>query len=134
MRLRRPCGKYSFARAFVTQEQTIGGQRGRGLPVQYVVQAPTFERLKDVIPPFMDEAQNSPVFSTVDLDLKFNKPELTVQIDRDRARALGITVRDIAETLQLYFSGQRYGYFIFDGSNTRSSRRPTGPIATNRST
>ncbi|HWR83140.1 MAG TPA: efflux RND transporter permease subunit [Candidatus Deferrimicrobium sp.] len=105
----------TFARAYVTQEQTIGGGRGGGLPVQYVIQAPTLERLKEVIPSFMERAQSSPVFQVVDLNLKFNKPELTIQIDRDRARALGITVRDIAETLQLYFSGQRYGFFILNG-------------------
>jgi hypothetical protein len=51
----------------------------------------------------------------VDLNLKFNKPELNVEIDRDRAKALGVSVQDIAQTLQLYFSGQRFGYFIFKG-------------------
>ncbi len=106
---------YSFARAFVTQEQTISANRGRGLPVEYVIQAPTFDKLKEVIPEFMEKAQADPAFSVVDLNLKFNKPELTIEIDRDRARALGVTVRDIAETLQLYFSGQRYGFFIFNG-------------------
>jgi len=106
---------YTFARAYVTQEQTIGGSRGSGLPVQFVIQAPTLERLKDVIPPFMERAQSNPAFQVVDLNLKFNKPELTIEIDRERARALGITVRDIAETLQLYFSGQRYGFFIMNG-------------------
>jgi len=106
---------YTFARAYVTQEQTIGGTRGSGLPVQYVIQAPDLERLKEVIPKFMEKAQADPVFQVVDLNLKFNKPELTVEIDRERARALGITVRDIAETLQLYFSGQRYGFFIMNG-------------------
>ncbi len=105
----------TFARAFVTQEQTIGNTRGRGLPVQYIIQAPSLERLREVIPPFFEKAQSSPAFQIVDLDLKFNKPELTIEIDRDRARALGITVRDIAETLQLFFSGQRYGFFILNG-------------------
>ncbi len=107
--------QFSFARAFVTQEQTISANRGRGLPVEYVIQAPTFDKLKEVIPEFMEKAQADPAFSVVDLNLKFNKPELTIEIDRDRARALGVTVRDIAETLQLYFSGQRYGFFIFNG-------------------
>ncbi|MBI5869210.1 MAG: efflux RND transporter permease subunit [candidate division Zixibacteria bacterium] len=107
---------YTFARTYVTQEQTIGGGgRGRGLPVQYVIQAPTFEKLKSVIPAFMEKAQADPVFQVVDLDLKFNKPELAISIDRDRARALGVTVRDIAETLQLFFSGSRYGYFVLNG-------------------
>jgi multidrug efflux pump len=106
----------SFARAYVTQEQTIGGGgRGRQLPVQYVIQAPTMDRLREVIPAFMERAADDPAFQVVDLDLKFNKPELTIEIDRDRARVLGVTVRDIAQTLQLYFSGQRYGYFLMGG-------------------
>jgi multidrug efflux pump len=106
---------YTFARSYITQEQTIGGGRGRGLPVQYVLQAPSFEKLREVLPRFMEKANNDSLFQVVDLDLKFNKPEITVEIDRDRARALGVTVRDIAQTLQLFFSGQRYGYFILDG-------------------
>lgn len=107
----------TFARAFVSQEQTIatGGGARNQLPVQYVIQAPNFDRLKEALPVFMEKAQGSSVFQVVDLNLKFNKPELTIEIDRDRARALGITVRDIAETLQLYFSGQRYGFFILNG-------------------
>ncbi len=105
----------AFARTYVTQEQTIGGGRGPGLPLQYVIQAPTLEKLREVIPAFMEKAQADPAFQVVDLNLKFNKPELTIEIDREKARALGITARDIAETLQLYFSGQRYGYFILNG-------------------
>jgi len=113
--LTRDLRNYTFARAYVTQEQTIGGGRGRSLPVQYVIQAPSFEKLRAVIPQFMEKAQSNPAFGVVDLDLKFNKPELTIEIDRERARSLGITVRDIASTLQLYFSGQRYGYFVLNG-------------------
>ncbi len=106
--------KYNFARTFVIQEQTIGGSRNAGLPVQYVILAPDFEKLKKYLPRFMEEVQSDPMFQVVDLNLKFNKPELSVEIDRDRARSLGINVRDIAENLQLYFSGQRYGYFIMN--------------------
>jgi multidrug efflux pump len=107
--------QYNFARTFVVQEQTIGGGRGAGLPVSLVIQAPNFEKLKEIIPKFMDKAQTNPNFQVVDLNLKFNKPELTIEIDRERARILGVSVLDIAETLQLYYSGQRFGYFIKDG-------------------
>ncbi len=113
--LTRSLRDYTFARAYVTQEQTIGGGRGRSLPVQFVIQAQTFDKLRAVIPQFMEKAQADSAFPVVDLDLKFNKPEMTIEIDRERARSLGITVRDIASTLQLYFSGQRYGYFILNG-------------------
>jgi multidrug efflux pump len=108
--------KYNFARSFVVQEQTIQvGRGGRGLPIQFVVQAPTIEELKAIIPSFLAKASESPVFDAVDLDLKFNKPELTVEIDRDKAREMGVEVGDIAQTLQLLYSGQRFGYFIKNG-------------------
>ena len=105
---------YTFARTFVTQEQTIGGSFGR-LPVQYVLQAPNLEKLREVIPKFMEEARQSSYFEVVDRDLKFNKPELLVEINREKARELGVSVRDIAETIQLLFSGQRFGFFIMNG-------------------
>jgi multidrug efflux pump len=107
--------KMTFARTIVSQEQTIQVGRSSGMPVQYVIQAPTLEKLKAVLPKFMEKAQADPAFQVVDLNLKFNKPEMTIEIDRERARTLGVTIRDIAETLQLFFSGQRMGYFIYNG-------------------
>lgn len=106
--------KYNFARSFVIQEQTIGGSF-MGLPVQFVIQAPSIEKMKEVLPKFLERAAQNPTFNVVDIDLKFNKPELQVKINRDKAIQMGVTVEDIAATLQLYFSGQRYGYFIMNG-------------------
>ena len=105
----------TFARAFVTQDQTIRAGRGGGLPVQFVVQAQNFDKLKAAVPIFLQRAQDDPRLQVVDVNLKFNKPELKIEIDRDKARATGVTVRDIAEALQLYFSGSRYGFFIHNG-------------------
>lgn len=105
----------SFARTFIIQEQTISTGGRAGLPVQFVLQAPNFEKLKQYLPKFMEKVQQNPKFQVSDLDLKFNKPELTIEIDRERARSLGLSVRDIAEALQLYYSGQRYGYFVMNG-------------------
>lgn len=101
-------------RAFVAQEQTIGDSRG-GLPVQYVIQAPNLDKLKEILPEFMKKAAQSEVFSIVDLDLKFNKPELKVTIDREKALAMGVSVQNIAQTLQLTLSGQRFDFFIMNG-------------------
>ncbi|MNU89744.1 Efflux pump membrane transporter BepE [compost metagenome] len=108
-------GTYNFARSFIVQEQTIGGGRSAGLPVQYVLQAPNFESMKEILPKFMDQAMSDPTFKIVDVDLKFNKPELQVEINRDKAASVGVNINEIATTLQLYFSGQRYGYFIMNG-------------------
>ncbi|OGU31856.1 MAG: acriflavin resistance protein [Ignavibacteria bacterium GWA2_55_11] len=107
--------QYSEARVFVTQEQTIGVGRRGGLPVQFVIQAPDFEHLRDVIPRFLEEARQHKAFQVVDVNLKFNKPELHLAVDRDKARNLGLSMSDVAQTLQLYFSGQRMGYFIREG-------------------
>lgn len=105
--------KNNFARCYATQEQTIATtRRGAGLPVQFVILAPDFESLKATLPKFMDKVMEDKAFQVVDVDLKFNKPELRIDIDRDRAKTLGVTIRDIAENLQLYFSQQRYGYFV----------------------
>ena len=101
------------AQAFVSQPQSIGNRRG-GLPVQYVLQAQSLDQLKEVIPDFIREANSDDTFVFAEVDLKFNQPELQVQIDRDRARSLGVSVRDIAQTLQLSLSGTRFAYFIID--------------------
>ncbi len=106
--------EYSGVRTFITQAQTIGDRRG-GFPVQFVIQAPEIDKLKEVLPAFMLKASQSPKFSFVDLDLKFNKPEINLSIDRDKARNLGVSIIDISQTLQLGLSGARFGYFIMDG-------------------
>lgn len=106
------------ARVFVNQEQTIsasgGGGRG-GMPVQYVLQNQDFEKIRQVLPLFLDEVNKSSVFQTADVNLKFNKPQIDLSIDRNRAQVLGVSVIDIAHTLQLAFSGQRFSYFEMNG-------------------
>ena len=100
---------------FISQDQTIGSSRRSSLPVQFVIQAPNFERLRQVLPEFLQAAQADPTFAVVNADLKFNKPELQVAIDRDRARDLGVSALDISQTLATALSGQRFGYFVRDG-------------------
>jgi multidrug efflux pump len=106
--------KYTAVRTFVTQAQTIGDRRG-GFPVQFVIQAADIEKLREILPVFMAKASESPKFAFVDLDLKFNKPEINISINRDKARSLGVNVVDIAQTMQLGLSGSRFGNFIMDG-------------------
>lgn len=106
--------RYPAARAIVTQQQTIGSRRG-GLPVQYVIQAPNFESLEEVLPGFLEAADRHPDLSMIDVNLKFNKPEIRVDIDRDRGRDIGVSALDVSRTIQLALSGQRFGYFIRDG-------------------
>ncbi len=101
-------------RGFASQPQSIGDRRG-GLPVQYVIQAPSLEKLKEIIPEFMEKVGQSPAFIFSDINLKFTKPELEIEIDREKARNIGVSVQEIARTLQLSYSGQRFAYFIMNG-------------------
>ncbi|MBP8777520.1 MAG: efflux RND transporter permease subunit, partial [Bacteroidaceae bacterium] len=100
------------AKIIPSQEPTIATSNSRGLPVQFVIQNLDFEKLHEILPKFMDEAQNSAVFSNVDVDLKFNKPEINITVDRLKANSLGVSEKDISNTLNLAYSGSRYGYFL----------------------
>ncbi|MDP3436587.1 MAG: efflux RND transporter permease subunit, partial [Bacteroidales bacterium] len=106
--------KMTGARSFVNQQQTFGGRRG-GMPVQYVIQAKDLDSLKNVIPLFLNEVAQSPVFANSDINLRFTKPELSINIDRDKASLMGVSIQNIAQTLQLSMSEQRIGYFIRNG-------------------
>jgi len=103
---------FTPARVIASQEPTIATSTSRGLPVQFVLQNLDFEKIKEVLPKFLEEAQNSEVFSTVDADLKFNKPELNITVDRLKATSMGINERDISDALNYAFSGSRSGYFL----------------------
>ncbi len=109
---------FQQAKTFVLQQQTIsagGGGASSSFPVQYVLKTQDFDKLREAVPKFMEEAQKSNVFQGVDVNLKFNKPEIDVEIDREKAKSLGLSVKDIAQTMQLAFSGQRYSYFEMFG-------------------
>ncbi|MCE5347970.1 MAG: efflux RND transporter permease subunit [Bacteroidales bacterium] len=106
--------KKTKARAMVMQQSTFGGRRA-GLPVQYVLQATSIDKLRSVLPDFMAKVMDNPTFQMADVNLKFTKPELRVNIDRDKASTLGVSTQNIGQTLQLALSGQRFGYFFMNG-------------------
>jgi multidrug efflux pump len=107
--------RFPQGRAFASQEQTISVSRRGGQPVQFVIQNNNFEKIRNVLPQFLEEANKSDVLQGVDADLKFNKPELRVQIDRMRASELGVSVAEINQALELAYSDRRLGYFYKSG-------------------
>jgi multidrug efflux pump len=109
--------RFPEAKGFVIQDQTIstGGGARFGLPVQFVLQNLDFNKIKEVLPKFLEEANKSEVFQTVDINLKFNKPELQISIDRLKAAEVGVSVIDVSQTLQLALSGRRLSYFNMQG-------------------
>lgn len=112
-RLSRMVKRFPEVRGNATQEQTITTSlaSSSSMPVQLVIQNLDFEKLKAAIPKIMEAAQNDSVFGNVDVNLKFNKPELQVEIDRLKASSLGVSIEDISNTLQLMLSGRRFGYY-----------------------
>ncbi len=117
MDLQKKVGRFNDARIFAVQEQTISiglGSRG-ALPVQYIIENLDFEKIKAVIPKFLEEARKDKTFQNVDVNLKFNKPEMQLTIDRMKVKDLGLTTTDVAATVQAAFSGARSAYFIMNG-------------------
>jgi multidrug efflux pump len=106
--------KKTKARAMVMQQSTFGGRRA-GMPIQYVLQATSIDKLRQVLPAFMARVTDDPMFQMADVNLKFTKPELRIHIDREKASALGVSTQNIGQTLQLALSGQRFGYFFMNG-------------------
>lgn len=112
--LTRAVSTQTDARAFVQQQSSFGGRRG-GMPVQYVLQAPNLEKLQEVLPKFMAAVYESPTFRMADVDLKFSKPEVRLSVNRNKANLMGVSTRDVAQTLQYGLSGQRMGYLYLNG-------------------
>ena len=125
--------KKTKARSFVQQQSSFGGRRG-SMPVQYVIQATSIEKLQKVLPEFLVRVHDNPTFKMADVDLKFSSPEIRVNINRDKAGSMGTSVRSVAETLQYGLSGQRMGYFYMNGKqyeiigqvNRQQRNTPTG--------
>jgi HAE1 family hydrophobic/amphiphilic exporter-1/multidrug efflux pump len=115
--LGRKLSKFNEVRIFPQQDQTIAVGAGRfGLPVQFVLENMDFDKLKQAIPKFLDAARQDPTFSNVDVNLKFNNPEIQLSVDRMKVKDLGLTTEDVVSAIQAAFSGGRLAYFIM-GAN-----------------
>ncbi len=115
--LTRNLKNFPDAKSFVIQDQTINGSGGSraGLPVQFILQNQDFSKIQQYLPKFTEAVSTNKTFQGFDVNLKFNKPELVITIDRDKAKSLGVSVQSVAQTLQLAYSGLRYGYYTQQG-------------------
>ncbi len=136
--LNRKLKRFNDAKIFAIEEQTISvglGSRG-SLPVQFVLQNQDLEKLKEMIPRFLDEAKKDKTFSNVDVNLKFNKPEVALTLDRMKIKDLGLSSEDVVAAIQAAFSGGRLAYFLTGGHQysviaqvERSDRDKPGDIS-----
>lgn len=111
----RHVSQFTEARAFAIQDQTIQVNRRGGQAVQFVLQNNDFDKLSEVLPRFLEEANKSDILQQIDADLKFNKPELRIHVDRLKAAQLGVSIADVSQALQTAYSNQRLGYFTRSG-------------------
>lgn len=115
--MQRKFAKYNQARIFAIQEQTIAVGLGSrvSLPVQFVIQNQDLSKLQDMIPKFLEETLKDKTFANVDVNLKFNRPEIQLSVDRMKIKDLDLTTSDVISALQAAFSGGRLAYFIQNG-------------------
>ena len=115
--LQKNATNFTQARSFVIQDQTINGSGGSraGMPVQFILQNQDFNKIQTYLPKFLEEVSKNAIFQGVDVNLKFNRPELSITINRERAKALGVSVQQIAQSLQFAYGGIRYSYFNKNG-------------------
>ena len=113
-KLSKEITQFTGVRASISQPPTIGSRFG-GQPLQFVILAQNYDKLVEALPKFLDEANKDPRLQFVDVNLKVNKPEISLTIDREKASELNVSVEDIGRTLQIAFGGQRMGYFLKDG-------------------
>jgi hydrophobe/amphiphile efflux-1 (HAE1) family protein len=115
--LQEKMNRFIDARIFIIQEQTIsvGSGSRTSLPVQFVLQNQDLNKLKEYIPKFLAEVRKDKTFSNVDVNLKFNKPEIDITLDRIKIKDLNLSTFDVIAAMQSAFSGGRLAYFIQNG-------------------
>jgi len=91
------------------------GQSFRNPPVQFVVQGNSYDQLDRVVNELMAKARAFPGLANVDSDLKLNKPQLSVDIDREKAAAVGVQVEAIGRTLETLLGGRQVTRFKREG-------------------
>jgi multidrug efflux pump len=91
--------------AFVINPPSLGGSFSSS-PVEYVLQGETYEELNQAVGTVMGEASKLGYMINLDTDLRLNKPQLDLTIDRERAAGLGVSVTDIGLTLETFLGGR----------------------------
>ncbi len=109
---------YAGIQAAVFQPPSLPG--GFGTPVQFeITTTHSFDRLYDVAQQFLTEARKSGRFIYIDTDLKIDQPQATVEIDRNKAALLGLTMADIGASMSAMLGGGYVNYFSLDGRSYR---------------
>ena len=101
-------------RAFPIQPAALG-QRGFSTPVQFVLGGDTYEALAEWRDAFLAKASENPRLLNLDADYKEVKPQLLIQVDRNRAADLGVSVSEVGRTLETMLGSRRVTTYLDRG-------------------
>jgi multidrug efflux pump len=108
-------GAFPGARSSVINPPSFGGAGGFGQPIQFVLGGPDYDTLRGWRDTVMQKAQETGQFVNIDSNYRESQPDIRVQIDRQRAADLGVSVEDIGRTLELMFGEREVSTFVSRG-------------------
>jgi multidrug efflux pump len=87
------------------------GQSFRDPPVQFVIQGDTYEQLREAVDRMMEKGRGYPGLANLDSDLRLDKPQIAVRLDRDKVADVGVDVDTVGRTLETLFAGRKVTRF-----------------------
>jgi multidrug efflux pump len=110
-KLRRIAGVNAFA-----SDPPSLGVRASSRPIEFVIQTSgTYEELQGHVDKVLARVANSPILENIDTDLKLNKPEFTIEMDRAKVADLGLDVSVVGRTLETLLGGRQVTRFEMNG-------------------
>jgi multidrug efflux pump len=103
-----------------------------GAPVQFIIgTTQSYDQLNGVTQNFLSEVRKSGRFFFADTDLKIDRPQVTVDIDRDKTALMGISMSDVGGALSAMLGGGYVNYFSMEGRSYRVMAQADQPYRLN---
>ncbi|GAB6072065.1 efflux RND transporter permease subunit [Venenivibrio stagnispumantis] len=109
--LRKDLRKVPDVRAIIDIPSAVGPRAGRSADIMYIIKGSDINELAKVSSHIESELRSNPSFVDVDTDIRINKPEIRITIDKDKALMLGVSTKDIADTINIIFGKYQVGTF-----------------------
>ncbi|MBI1910121.1 MAG: efflux RND transporter permease subunit [Deltaproteobacteria bacterium] len=113
--VRKELNNIPDTKAFIQDLSMRGMTAKRGFPVEFNIQGPDWEKLVDLSQKIEEKMKANTLFVDVDTDYQTDMPEVRIIPDREKAAARGVSVRNIARTINVAFGGVQAGKFIENG-------------------
>ncbi|MFN3977986.1 MAG: efflux RND transporter permease subunit [Sulfurihydrogenibium azorense] len=108
---RKEFAKVSDVRAIIDIPSAVGPRGGRSADIMYIIKGTDLNELAKISSQLETKLRQTPGYTDIDTDLRINQPEVRIEIDRDKALNLGVSVEDIANTLNFLFGKYKIGTY-----------------------